>query len=509
MSKMSSVDYDVVIVGGGINGAVSAARLSASGIRVLLLEAGDFACTTSQESSNLVWGGIKYMQSYEFALVYKLCRSRNQLLKAYPTRIREIAFLASIGPTSPFGRVLGLLGASLYWGIGAFKTHSPRTYSAAKAHLVEPSFIKGRPALEYYDAQLPDNDSRFVWEFISTAQRLGGECLNYQRVTDAKFDGTWKVEFTNQLTGETRTTTSKVLINATGPYANGISDQLGLNNKSRLALSKGVHLVVPKIHSSDRVLAFWDEQGRMFYVLPMHDKSVIGTTDTRMDHVTNEVTDEDRDFLLRQINAQMSLPKPLTKEDIISERAGVRPLVTSGGNSDEIDWHKLSRKHVVETDSAHAAVTLFGGKLTDCLNIGEEVIDAVGKLGIAPTQATAAWFGEDSAEDMAKFLGEAQLVLGEIADGRDIAAGIWRRHGNRGFEILSAIKANREDGQAVFEGLDICRAEINHVLRYESVQTPEDLLRRRLPITMTRGVSEIEKNEFLQQKLARLAKVSA
>jgi glycerol-3-phosphate dehydrogenase len=106
---------------------------------------------------------------------------------------------------------------------------------------------------------------------------------------------------------------------------------------------------------------------------------------------------------------------------------------------------------------------------------------------------------------MAKFLGEARAVLSEVSDGLDIAAGIWRRHGNRGYEILSAVKANPEDGEAVFDGLDICRAEVNHVLHHESIQRPEDLLRRRLPITMTRGLREIENNEFLQGKLAQLA----
>ncbi|MGA1329932.1 MAG: FAD-dependent oxidoreductase, partial [Candidatus Nanopelagicales bacterium] len=111
-------EIDVIIVGGGINGAVSAAALAAHGVRVVLLEANDFASMTSQESSNMIWGGIKYLQDYEFSLVWALCRSRNQLLKKYPNRVKQIPFFAVIGPTSPFSRWLGFLGSILYWFFG-------------------------------------------------------------------------------------------------------------------------------------------------------------------------------------------------------------------------------------------------------------------------------------------------------------------------------------------------------------------------------------------------------
>jgi len=505
MAHESTGQYDVIIVGGGINGAVSAARLSASGIKVLLLEAGDYASTTSQESSNLVWGGIKYMQSYEFGLVYKLCRSRNRLLTAYPNRIREIGFLASIGPTAPFNRFMGLMGSLLYWGIGAFRTHAPRVFGPRAAENQEPSLLPGRAALEYFDAYLPDNDSRFVWEFIATAKRLGADCRNYHRVTDAKFDGGWNVQFTDARTGETGSASAKVLVNATGPFANLTSDDFGLKNKSRLALSKGVHLVVPKIHNSDRVLAFWDEQGRMFYVLPMNDRSMIGTTDTRVNAATKEVTDEDRDFLLRQINQEMNLAKPLTASDIIAERSGVRPLVTNGGNSDQIDWHKLSRKHVVELDSARKAVTLFGGKLTDCLNVGEEVFAAVSKLGVkTASQKTLKWFGEESDTKRSEFMAVATDVLPKSPDSKSIAGGIWRRHGSRGLQIIDAIRVDSSAANPVFAGLDICAAEIDYVLANEDVATREDLLRRRLPIAMSRSRAEIEGNGPLNQRLAGL-----
>ena len=120
--------FDVAIIGAGINGAVAAAALSAAGLKVLLVDKGDFAGFTSQESSNLVWGGIKYLQSYEFWLVFKLCLARNRMMRAYPNRIRQIGFLASLGPTAPFGRLLGTFGTLFYWAIGFLGTKQPVSY---------------------------------------------------------------------------------------------------------------------------------------------------------------------------------------------------------------------------------------------------------------------------------------------------------------------------------------------------------------------------------------------
>ena len=124
---LSNTAYDAVIVGAGINGAVSAAALSARGLKVLIIDQGDIASGTSQQSSNLVWGGIKYLQSYEFWLVFKLCLARARLMKQYPNRIRRIGFVASLGPNAPFGPVLATLGTLLYWAIGLFSTPAPRT----------------------------------------------------------------------------------------------------------------------------------------------------------------------------------------------------------------------------------------------------------------------------------------------------------------------------------------------------------------------------------------------
>ncbi len=118
IGRMRNGLFDVLVVGGGINGAVSAASLAGRGASVALIDRGDFGSFTSQESSNLVWGGFKYLENYELPLVFGLCRSRNRLMKAYPDNIKEIGFLATLDHSSPYQPWFAALGATAYWMVG-------------------------------------------------------------------------------------------------------------------------------------------------------------------------------------------------------------------------------------------------------------------------------------------------------------------------------------------------------------------------------------------------------
>lgn len=488
-------DYDVAVIGAGINGAVAAAAASAAGLRVLLVDKGDFANFTSQESSNLVWGGIKYLQTYEFGLVAKLCQARNRLIRAYPNQIKEIGFLASLGPNAPFGRLLGTFGTLFYWGIGLMGTPLPSSYSAKKAKQLEPNLIAGRKAVQYFDAHLPDNDSRFVYDFIKKAKQNSTKALNYTELVGAKHSGSvWNLEFSSA-TGNF-SATAKTVVNAAGPFAKNVSDLFASPTKARLVFSKGVHFTIGrKLTQGDRVLAFWDEQNRLFYVLPMGDRSMIGTTDTRVDAPQTEANQEDIDFVLRQINAQLELEKPITKDEIVSARSGVRPLVIDASQADNQDWHQLSRKHVIETNPQSAVISILGGKLTDCLNVGQEVLDELKHLGLSG-KLPRKWFGEGSQVRYPELLQRVQSQIQDPEAATRVAEGLFRRHGERSFEIIE-----NSDLEEVFAGLGICYAELHWIALNEDVVTRDDLLRRRLPIAMSRSASEIANNQKLQALL--------
>jgi glycerol-3-phosphate dehydrogenase len=505
LQHISSTTYDVAIIGGGINGAVTAAALSAAGLKVLMVDKGDFAGFTSQESSNMVWGGIKYLQSLEFKLVYKLCVSRARLMKHYPTRIRSIGFFAAIGPNSPADEALTFLGALAYWVIGKFTTPAPRLFSKLQARKYEPSLngTDASAAVQYFDGLLHDNDARFVWDFIKRAEKTGAEVRNYTKLTSATHGAEgWTLGLSDEQSGQLAHVQAKAIVNATGPYADALNTLIDNKTDAHLAFSKGIHLVVRKLTEDNRVLAFWDEEERLFYVIPMHDRSVIGTTDTRVTQPETEVTDEDREFVLRQINRSMNLAAPLTSDDIISERCGVRPLVIStpreSKKSAEIDWHKLSRKHTIEADIQRKLVTIFGGKLTDCVNVGEEMRAEMQALGFNLKQQR--WFGEDNkigAVKVAKLL-EAKIKDAEVRS--RIAQGMWRRHGLDAIDII--LGWTGADVAEVFEGLGFTAGELRYIAKSEHVIKAQDLLRRRTPIALVRDHSEIESNQALQGILA-------
>lgn len=501
---------DVFIVGGGINGAVAAASLAGRGASVALVDRGDFASFTSQESSNLVWGGFKYLENYELRLVRKLCESRNRLMKAYPDNITELSFLASLDNSSPYSPWFSALGAVAYWAIGGFRTRHPRLLSTAKIRAEEPVIDTGsvRGGIEYRDCYLKDNDARFVFSFVRSAVEAGAAVANYVEVVGAeRTDGHWILHLRDLETGEELTTTARTIVNAAGPFIDGLNRDWGIRTGHRIVYSKGIHLVVPRLTTGDheRVLAFFDDTQRLFYVIPMGIRSVIGTTDTRIDDPYTVVDDDDRTFLLEQINKRLDLPVPLTPADVIAERSGVRPLVVAaeGDDHSEVDWTSLSRKHEIEVDRVNHAITIFGGKLTDCLNVGEEVAAAVETLGLPLERDHHHWYGEPTAETRAEFYRQARLMrlddLRQRADVEPLSDRLWRRYGRRAFAMLEAIRADASMGQDILGGTDYLRVELYLAASTEMVTRLEDFMRRRSKIELVVPDAELGDSEGLRE----------
>jgi glycerol-3-phosphate dehydrogenase len=507
--------FDVLVVGGGINGAVAAAALTGRGAAVALIDRGDFGGFTSQQSSNLVWGGFKYLEHFELPLVYSLCRSRNRLLASYPDNIREIGFLASLDRSSPYPPWFAALGAVAYWGIGGFATRRPRLLSAARVKAEEPAIdtTTVRGAIEYRDAYLIDNDARFVFSFVRSAIEAGAAVANYVELESAtRQDGLWRVGLRDVDAGTTFGATAKVIVNAAGPFVDGLNAGWGLTTRHRIVYSKGIHLVVPRLttHEHQRVLAFFDDTQRLFYVIPMGRRSVVGTTDTRVDDPSSMVDDGDRAFLLAQINARLALPRPLTMEDVIAERCGVRPLVVAADSGDhhDVDWTSLSRGHAIEADEGQGVVTIFGGKLTDCLNVGEEVAAAVASLGIPLEPDLHNWYGEPAAATRAEFYRQAHLMkldaLRAKTDTEPLTDRLWRRYGRRAFTMLEAIRDDRRMAEDVMDSADYLRVELHLAATTEMIVRLEDFTRRRSKIDQVVGAADIRGSAGLREVAAIL-----
>ena len=504
IDKLATREFDVLVLGGGINGAVSAAALSGKGVRVALIDRGDFAGFTSQESSNLAWGGIKYMETFDFALVRKLCLSRNQLIRNYPSIVEEIRFFTSVPKGFRHSRMKLYAGTWLYWFFGNCFTRTPRLVSKEQIAQEEPILavdnVEG--AFEYSDAYLHDNDSRFVFGFIRQAMNNGCVAANYveSRGAERTNSGTWVTSARNVVDGSSFLIRARVLVNACGPFVDDHNRLTGIKTEHHHALSKGVHLIVDRLTPNKRVLTLFASDGRMFFVIPMGARTCIGTTDTPVNTPYTHVTDEDRQFILDNVNAHLRLPQPLAKTHIVAERCGVRPLAVKG-EATTGDFLQLSRKHAVEIDHGRLHISIFGGKHTDCLNVGNEISDAVFRLGIPVPYPKHKWYGEPPPSLRREFEHQARLMrlddYTNPASTEPLSKRYWRRYGMEAFDLLEYIREDPRQAEVLIKATEYTRCEVVHKARGEMIVRLEDFLRRRSKIALVVRRNDIRESPGL------------
>lgn len=513
IEKLKTDTLDVLIIGGGMNGAVSAAALASRGAKVGLIDSRDFAGFTSQTSSNLIWGGIKYMESYEFGLVNDLCKSRNELLKSFPSTVREIRFLSTLSKGSRVPAWLMLIGTWLYWLFGRGKTRTPHMFSASQIKYTEPliNVDNSIGGVEYSDAYLHDNDARFVFNFVRSAMDRGCIAANYVESTGGSYDaatGEWTTTARDKVNGGEFEIRSKVMINAAGAFVDQLNGVAGVQTQYRHILSKGIHLIVPRISRQNRVLAFFADDGRLFFAIPMANRTCIGTTDTPVEDPETEVTSEDREFVLSNINARLDLSRPLDESDIISERWGVRPLVLKKGQKAKDDFLQMSRKHVVETATEKKHVSIFGGKLTDCLNVGEEICEQVEELGIELSTPKGKWYGEPENHIKTAYfkqayeLGLDQVVAGDT--GEMLSDRLWRRYAQHAIPMLDAIEKDPAMADTLIEGTGIRRCEMEYIKEHEMVVMLEDYLKRRSKLEYLVSHEELKQSKGIYEACEHL-----
>ena len=490
IQKLEDETYDVLVVGGGINGAVSAAALAAKGVKVALIDRGDFAGLTSSNSSNLAWGGIKYLERGELLLVRRLCKSRNHLMRSYPSTVKEIRFFTTIQKGFRLPVFLIFLGTLFYWFLGNFLTKRPRHLTrkkiAADEHIVNTSDAAG--GFEYSDCYLYDNDARFVFNFVRSALNYGCIAANYVESIDCKREnGVWVTRARDTIGGREITIRSDALINACGPYVDAHNEMTGEVTHHHHLFSKGIHLIVDRLTPHKRILTFFASDGRLFFVIPMGPKTCVGTTDTQLESPESSVTDEDREFVLENINSLLKLPKPLTKADIIAERCGVRPLAVEGKGG-VADWVKLSRKHAIDVDVANQHISIFGGKLTDCVNVGNEIVSDIRELGVQVPFPHRKWYGEPGEQVKEEYLHQAELMdldaLTDPSSSEPLTQRLWRRYGAQAIGLLEKIRADPREAELLIKRAEYLRCEIEQASQREMITKLEDFLRRRSKISL-------------------------
>jgi alpha-glycerophosphate oxidase/glycerol-3-phosphate dehydrogenase len=492
IDKLADGVFDVLVIGGGINGAVAAASLAARGVKVALIDRGDFAGEVSSQSSNLAWGGIKYLESFEFRLVRKLCKCRNQLMREYPSTVREIRFLTTIQKGFRFPPFFIFLGTILYWIIGLFATRPPRFLTRKQLSRRDAAINTDAAAggFEYSDCYLHDNDARFVFNFIRSSMNYGCIAANYVESLGTEWrDDLWHTRARDVDGGGQFMIRSRALINACGPWVDDHNALAGELTEYRHLFSKGIHLIVNRVTSHHRVLTFFASDGRLFFVIPMGPRTCVGTTDTRVEDPREGITDEDRRFVLDNVSRMLNLPKPMRVEDILAERCAVRPLATRrNGQAEGVEWVQLSRKHRIEVNPEHRHLSIFGGKLTDCLNVGDEVALAVRDFGIDVPNFRRKWYGEPNRAIREEFFYQAHMMnldsLTPPTSIEPLSRRLWRRYGDKAIDMLEAIRQDPHQAELFIDHTEYLRCEIEEAAESEMIVKLEDFLRRRSKISL-------------------------
>jgi glycerol-3-phosphate dehydrogenase len=368
--------WDVIVIGGGASGLGVAVDAATRGYKTLLLEASDFAKGTSSRSTKLVHGGVRYLEQGDIPLVLEALRERGLLHQNAPQLVHHLSFLI---PRYQWweGPFFGI-GLKVYDALAGKLNLSPSQLVSREETLkripnIEKEHLLG--GVEYFDGQF--DDSRLAVTLAQTAVHHGACVLNYTKVTGlTKNDGmVYGVTFTDLESGRSHMVEGSVVINATGIFADEVRTMDDPKAVPAVQPSQGVHLVFDRsfLQGDSAIMVPHTDDGRVLFVIPWHDKVLVGTTDTPMQtpEIEPRALKEEVGFILR--NAARYLARDPQEKDILSIFAGQRPLVRKPGK-DGSATKAISRNHEVLVSDA-GLVTIVGGKWTTYRKMAEDTVD--------------------------------------------------------------------------------------------------------------------------------------
>lgn len=371
--------YDLVVIGGGITGAGIALDASSRGMKVLLLEKGDFASGTSSKSTKLIHGGLRYLKQFDFWLVKEVGSERAIVHKLAPHLVLPEKMLLPLIEGGSYGKWLTSIGLKVYDILAQVSGDDKRQMLEKKEALkLEPLLPKKILNGAGYYAEYRTDDARLTLENLKTSLQFGAQLFNYTRVTDFIYEDEQVagVKFTDEVHGDEYSVSSKYVINAAGPWVDELRSVNQSKKGKRLHLTKGVHLVFPKEKLPVKQSVYFDiPDGRMMFAIPRGKVTYIGTTDTNFnldkDHVTTDIADAI--YLVSAVN-NMFPDIDLELDDIVSSWAGLRPLIHEEGKSAS----ELSRKDEIFTSDT-GLVSIAGGKLTGYRKMAERTVNRIAK----------------------------------------------------------------------------------------------------------------------------------
>ncbi|MDP1612546.1 MAG: glycerol-3-phosphate dehydrogenase [Sulfuritalea sp.] len=475
---MTSATYELLIVGGGINGAGIARDAAGRGIRSLLVDQGDFGGATSSASTKLVHGGLRYLEHYEFRLVAESLAEREVMLRLAPQLVTPLRFVMPHVPTLRPAWMIRT-GLWMYDHIGGRSSLPGSSGVALRAE----GFGAGlKPELKrgflYSDARV--DDARLVILNLRSAVAHGATVMPRTRLIAARREaGIWHATLAAPDGGRQQEVTARLLVNAAGPWVDKVLEHTGGNmGNAQVRLVKGSHIVVPRIHDGDHAYILQNTDKRIVFVIPYFDRwSLIGTTDVYVDSADAgwEIDREEIRYLIEAANHY--LIRPLAESDIVWSFAGIRPLYDDGKG----DPAAITRDYTLKLDERDGAVELavFGGKLTTYRKLAETVLERLApwlNTARGPWTASEPLPGGDfdpaRREEAIRQLRESYPRLPA-----ETLAALFSRHGTLARVLLGEARTPADLG--IHFGGGLYRLEVAHFVRNEWATTADDILWRR------------------------------
>ncbi|MGQ0661229.1 glycerol-3-phosphate dehydrogenase [Sphingosinicella sp.] len=465
--------FDLLIIGGGINGTAIARDAAGRGLSVLLVEKDDLASHTSSASSKLIHGGLRYLEQYEFGLVRESLHERETMLRTAPHLIRPLEFLL---PDPPGGRPWWMIraGLLLYDMLGGWRGSLPRSRGLKKSDPSAAALKPGHKLASYWDAWV--DDARLVALNAVAAAERGAEIATRAELLSARRDGDYWVA---ELSGD-RAVRAATIINAAGPWVSDVlNERLETEAESRVRLIKGSHIVAPRLYDGEHAFILQPPDGRVVFALPYGAHNLIGTTDIAVAEPKDAVISEAEIAYLCDA-ANRYFVRQLAPGEIVWSYAGVRALYDDG----EAEAKNVTRDYRLELDDMPGPklLSVFGGKITTARHLADEALEKLGVTTSRFTRTTPLPGGDLDAAFNRMLVALATWMPPEMV------LRLSRAYGTRLNRIVGKATSLGQLGRHF--GADLYEAEVRYLIDQEYAREADDLLWRRTKLGLMLTTAE-------------------
>ena len=481
--QLGATEFDILVIGGGINGVGIALDAASRGLKVALVESSDFAAGTSSKSSKLIHGGLRYLEQYDFKLVREALNERELMVSTLsPHLVKPVSFLYPLQEKLKERTYVGA-GMALYDALRGFKRALPwhKHLSQKRISEIAPSLrldvVTG--GYQYFDAQV--DDARHTMTIARTAAKYGAVITTRTRCEELIKSGKSIAGalVTDLESGEQIEVKAKATIMAAGVWTDPLHEKFGLKAGYGVRMSKGAHIVVPgeAIKSETGVILKTDVS--VLFIIPWGDKWIVGTTDTDYDESREEplASAEDVTYIINQANRVLE-PK-LRRDQVIGVFAGLRPLVSTDPDSPTT---KLSREHVVDSPTK-GFVSIAGGKYTTYRIMAEDAVnEAINHLRRIVPDSETETLAIIGAEGYSVLMNQIPRLSENFGISEKTVAHLLNRYGSLIDEVLAPALENMKLLEPISAELDYIGAEIIYAVTHEGARSVDDVLSRRTRI---------------------------